>query len=298
MKKRYTLLLFVFFLLLTGYSTVENSTLETCYVVGQSRSKIISFLQNHNNKNQLFCYEDFFDQTITSFVGTRYGAGGAGCKAGFTLINVEQMDCVTFVENFLALAATVASVQKTDHYVSTDQQFERFVQYLNQIRYYGSNNCDWEDRYHYFTDALTHLENQNLLTNVARWNGEVFDKKIHYMSTNKRRYPGIRDWNRIQNIEKSLSNQVRYYYSVAEICRYEAVAQNGDIVALATDVPGLDVSHCGFIHTENGILQFTHASSLKHKIVLKEDLVDYLVGKNHITGIFVFRPTFEGLEGM
>jgi hypothetical protein len=264
------------------------------FVVGKSEKFVVEFLKRLSDR-QWMGFSDFVENELEKFAGIPYGAGGEGCGAGKTLINFEKMDCVTFIENLLALAMTKRQYDTRSHDHRT--LFYAFVHNLNQVRYYGGVNCRWDDRIYYFTDALHQLTEAGLLTDIAKLNGEPFNKKIEYLSKNPQKFSGIEDWNKIKKLEKAMSSRKRYYYPLSELERYAAVAQTGDIAALATDVAGLDVSHCGFIHVDenrNGAekLLFTHASSVKKKVVYRQNFCDYLSTRTSITGIFVYRPVF------
>jgi hypothetical protein len=69
--------------------------------------------------------------------------------------------------------------------------------------------------------------------------------------------------------------------------------KSGDIIAITTSIPGLDVVHLGFAHYHNGSLCLLHASSGKGMVI--EDttpLRDYLMNNKRHTGIRVFRACF------
>lgn len=264
------------------------------YVVGMSDKFAVRAL-SERVRRPWQGFERFAGSELEKFAGVAYGAGGAGCGAGKTLVNFEQMDCVTFIENVLALALT-----EKDYALKPagDQElFHAFVQNLNRVRYYEGVNCRWDDRIYYFTDALRQLEDAGLMTDVARINGEPFNKKIEYLSKNPQKFSGIEDWNKVKRVEREMSSRRRYFYPLSELERYAGLAKTGDVVALATDVAGLDVSHCGIVHLDEkrsgaDKLFFTHASSVKKKVVYRQNLCDYLATRTSITGIFVYRPVF------
>ncbi len=264
------------------------------FVVGKSDKFAVQMLKE-GVRRPWTGFSGFVETKLEKFAGVSYGAGGAGCGAGKTLVNFEQMDCVTFIENVLALTLT----EKDYALKPADERtlFNAFVQNLNRVRYYEGVNCRWDDRIYYFTDALRQLEDAGLLTDLARINGEPFTKKIEYLSKNPQKFTGIEDWNKVKRLEREMSSRRRYYYPLSELERYADLARTGDVVALATDVPGLDVSHCGFIHVDenrSGVdkLFFTHASSVKKKVVYRQNFCDYLSTRTSITGVFVYRPLF------
>lgn len=266
----------------------EAMLLQQIKVVGKSRDKVLNLVAS-NSLNPTFCFQDFFEQNIHRFYGVKYGAGGAGCGAGTTLVNVEEMDCMTFIENFMALAATTKQYSQQGAEVPNDRMLAAFVKNLNLVRYYNGQNCTWEDRIHYFTDVLLNMEAKGVLQDIGRTNGRPLKKTINYISAHPSRYAGFKEWDKVKAVENKLTKTQFYYYPVEELERYAAVAQTGDVIALVTSIDGLDVSHCGFIRWKNHQLNFIHASSIPRKVV-EQDLCSYLEKRGNITGIMAYRP--------
>ena len=66
--------------------------------------------------------------------------------------------------------------------------------------------------------------------------------------------------------------------------------EDGDIVALVTNIDGLDVSHIGFAFWQDGKLHLLHASSGEGKVIRDHTtLFSYQMGKSRQTGIRVIR---------
>lgn len=259
-------------------------------IVGKSKQKIIEILKQ---TPYFVDFATFYKLNIKQFENVTYGNGYQKYRQGVTLINIEQMDCVTFVENFIALALVRKEMSSNpSKFLNESEIFNTFIEKLNSIRYYNGQNNKWEDRINYFTAALQQLKSYGLVKNVGEINGVRCNKKICYMSNNRQRFPGIGNWANVKKIEQELTLLKPHYYPLNKIEDYRLVAENGDIVALATTAPGLDVSHCGFIDIKDGKLHFTHASFLKRKVVLQQNLLEYLQQRKNINGIFVYRPIF------
>jgi hypothetical protein len=273
--------------------SVQNSQV---YVVGRSKADLVDFLKPLVAEPDV-TYNEFFEAFLERFQGYPYGAGTtkdlAGLKSGQTMVNFESMDCVTFIENYWA---TYQAYKQLRHYrhkrqpLTDKDYFNAFVHGLNEVRYYQGHNCSWDDRIYYFTAALEALEEKGWLMDIGTRAGIPMSKKIHYVSSNKAKFAGIQDWKRIKHIEQQLTRANLHYFPLDDIDHYQSIAKTGDIIALATNVPGLDVSHCGFIHQEGDCTYFSHASSTRKKIVFKEELLQYLSTRNTITGILVYRP--------
>lgn len=72
-------------------------------------------------------------------------------------------------------------------------------------------------------------------------------------------------------------------YNNIDIC-------NGDILALTTNIDGLDVLHLGFAVWVDGNIHLLHASSLYGRVVLDPmSLYEYLKDRKKHTGIRVIR---------
>lgn len=209
-----------------------------------------------------------------------YGSGGAGTPPDKILVNLKQMDCVTAVENFLALRLA-----------QREASLESFVQALGQLRYYTLPPCRWEDRIHYLLDAFYLWHKRGWGYDLTAAIGVPIQRRISYISRNKKKFSGFTDWRFIRQVEKRVSETFRYYLPKEEITRYMTIAQEGDLIAFVSQDTTLDVSHVGVIHTDEEEVFFSHASSTAKKIVYKENLCAYLQKREKIIGVVVFRPT-------
>lgn len=284
-----------FFLLSTLFLSIDlkPKALKTnIYVIGNSKGSLMEML----SRQEYYSYKSFNEYFLNRYKGIPYGAmpleNAKEFKEGMTLINFETMDCVTFLENFIAAALTYRQINYDYRPYTDASKLQLFIKNLDGLRYYEGANCTWNDKIYYFTHALDILRQKKLLHNVANTAGIPFNKRINYVSTHRDKFKGITDWKRIQLMEKRLSESHVYYFPMDQLDNYQKLARSGDLIALATDVKGLDVSHCGFIDVIEDELYFSHASSVQKKIVFREDFRNYLSKRNSITGIFAFRPLF------
>lgn len=270
-----------------------DKTASDVFIVGKAKEEVLEML----NPKEPFHYETFFEKNIKFFKDVPYGAGASN-NVSFdkTLVCTSPLNCVTIIEMFWAICYTQYQLSQLNLTLTQNQIFNLFLKNLNFIKYYDGFNCELHDRIHYFTDALFQLESKGLLENIGAYNGEPIDKKIHFISGNKKQWSAIKNWIKIKVIEESMSSRPRYFYPLDRMEDYKLYAKTGDIVALATDVAGLDVSHCGYITFRNDSLLFSHASSVKKKVVIEEDLCNYLSKRTSITGIYVYRPLFQKLN--
>jgi hypothetical protein len=71
----------------------------------------------------------------------------------------------------------------------------------------------------------------------------------------------------------------------------ENLIKNGDIIALTTAIPGLDITHTGIaIREKDGRIHLLHASSSGMVEISELPLADYLKKIKKNTGIMVARP--------
>jgi hypothetical protein len=248
-------------------------------VVGGSLQEAESLVRVHG----VVGWVEGFRRVARGWVGRPYGSGGQGLGPQELLINLRQMDCMTAVENLLALK--VAGEWYQQELFSAE---EAFVQALLRIRYESYPPCRWEDRHHYLTHAFVSWEANGWGTWLPL--GRPDTRPIRYISSHRERYRGFTDWKRIQAIERALSERPRFWISEEELSDWLPLLQDGDIIAFIPEDPLLDVSHVGVFFWESGKATFAHASLTARQWVWGEDLCAYLDRRSKVIGITVFRP--------
>ncbi|MFZ4590702.1 MAG: N-acetylmuramoyl-L-alanine amidase-like domain-containing protein [Ignavibacteria bacterium] len=224
-----------------------------------------------------------------TFVGVEYVAGTLDKNVNDEklVIKITGLDCVTYVENVLAIA-TVIKKGTVD--------FASYKTELQNIRYRNGEINGYPSRLHYYTDWIYNNQEKGYLKDITQdIGGELYSKKINFMSTHTDSYKqltGNEDFiNEIKSIEKSMNKRRLYYIKKGEVDQYYDQLQTGDIIATTTNIEGLDVTHTGFIYKEKGKTKFMHASITKGEIIIsKEELKEYLKGNKKQTGIIVARP--------
>ena len=96
---------------------------------------------------------------------------------------------------------------------------------------------------------------------------------------------------KMRQIEKSLSGQTVHYLPKDKL-PYNGLAwiKNGDIIAITTNTPGLDIAHMGSAFYADGKLTLIHASSVEGKVVASNiTLAQMLKEHKNWTGIRVVR---------
>ncbi len=218
--------------------------------------------------------------------GRPYVAGLLDAPPRETLLaDLTRFDCVLFVENVLAVAHTIAMEDTTP---------EAYVAEIARMRYRSGQMAGYCSRLHYFSDWIADNDTRSIVHNVtAEAGGVPFDKRIDFMSTHRASYPHLRDdatYACATAAEARLADLELVYIPKANIRSAYAQMQPGDIVAMATSIGGLDVTHTGFIHVDGSGTGFMHASSASNAVKVSPDLSDYVRDIRNQVGIIIARP--------
>ncbi|MGB5428358.1 N-acetylmuramoyl-L-alanine amidase-like domain-containing protein [Eudoraea sp.] len=233
---------------------------------------------------------DFGDTMILvgqTFLGTPYVAKTLEIGESESLvINLQGMDCTTYVENVLAFSTLL---------MKDKMNFDSFSSTLEYIRYKDGKLDGYASRLHYFSEWIVNNEQKKLLEDVtAEIGGLEIKKDINFMSTHRDLYPFLEDeenFKKIKASENYLNNQSICILPQDQIEANENQIINGDIIALTTSITGLDITHTGIaIREKDGRIHLLHASSSGKVEVSELPLVDYLKKIKKNTGIMVARP--------
>ncbi len=236
--------------------------------------------------------ENDFGRTMVAvgktFSGTPYVAKTLEVGEVETLVvNLQGLDCTTFVENVLAFGILLKNGQNN---------FDDFTQALETIRYKDGQLEGYASRLHYFSEWIANNEKKGLLKDItAEIGGIEITKDINFMSTHRDLYPFLKDegnFKKIQASENYLNDQSICVLPQDQIESNEHLIESGDIIALATSIDGLDVTHTGIATREkDGRIHLLHASTGSMEVeVTKLPLSDYLKKVKKNTGIMVARP--------
>lgn len=185
------------------------------------------------------------------------------------VVNLQEMDCTTFVETSVALART---------YYAEKTSFADYANELSMLRYeHGA--VAYEHRNHYFTGWI--------MENTAR--GAVEERDfgsldfaanqtigVNFMSTNPQYYPQLKaNSNLIEGIkkmERRISGGRYKYIPKGQLRRSKqlrSIIADGDILVLTTKKHGLDCSHIGFAVWKNDGLHLLNASQIHGRVILE-----------------------------
>jgi hypothetical protein len=221
------------------------------------------------------------------FLGTPYVANTLESEGAERLVvNLRGLDCTTFVENVVVIARMK---------YEGNRDWETYLRKLEQIRYREGRLQGYPSRLHYFTDWIRDNQQKGLVSDITREMGGVrITREINFMGTHPERYPALsaeKQLEQIRAIEAGLSAKPLFVLPVEELALQEGLLRDGDIVALATDIEGLDVTHTGIAITGgDGRIHLLHASTDGAVTITKEPLTDYLKKISRNTGVMVVRP--------
>lgn len=233
--------------------------------------------------------ETVLEKTARFFLETPYVAHTLDENLDEVLVvNLRELDCVTFVENVLALSFAVRSNNLSMSY---------FKNKLTEIRYRNNEITDYASRIHYTSDWVFENERKGLLENISKdLSGVKETKKIDFMSTHQSAYKQLANddvmLSKIIQIEEAINNRGGFYYlPKVLIAEKEKDIPHMSVIGFVTSIDGLDTTHVGFAYRKkNGDLTFIHASSAKMEVVIDSmSLSDYCLSQKNCKGIIVAR---------
>lgn len=204
------------------------------------------------------------------------------------VVNLHGLDCTTFVETVTALA--LASEKE-------NPRFDDFAKALLSVRYRDGKLNGYASRLHYFSDWIQNNVNKGFMEDVTKEKGaSSIILNPFFMSTHADKYPRLKDniseIEKIKKAEKALQGENIRYFAKADLNKPGIVChiKEGDIIAIVTNIKGLDIAHVGIATFENGDLHLLHASSKHMKVVVEGvNLYTQLLNKKTQIGVRVVR---------
>jgi hypothetical protein len=220
------------------------------------------------------------------FVGSPYVASPLETKkAEHVVVNLREHDCVTFVENVVALAWLIRSREKS---------FQAFRRLLQKIRYRQGRLEGYSSRLHYFSDWIHDNQKKGIVRDITvEIGGRPLRKAMTFMTTNPNLYPPLKNvanLRRMKSVERTISRRSLFFIPKKALRRLEDRICNGDLIAITTNTEGLDVQHVGLAARVRNRIHLLHASSIEGKVVVsKPTLYRYLMQSRVRSGIMVAR---------
>lgn len=224
------------------------------------------------------------------FLGTPYVGGTLDTRPGAEECTVvfDGLDCVTFVELSFGLAQVLGREHRGVTRGALRTEIER-------MRYRGGRRDGYVSRLHYTTDWLADNASRGVIQLPLDKHPDrsAWARVIDYMSTHPEAYPALKGQTdlraAIRVVEREMGSRKLSWVERSRVGTLESSLRSGDMVAFATDVPGLDCSHVGLVAREGGGARILHASSAKAQVVLDAPIAEYVGRSAHCTGVFVAR---------
>ena len=220
------------------------------------------------------------------FLGKPYNAFSLDrLRSERLLLDLTRFDCFLFVEQLLAL---VNSRQVDTQTAGVD----RFSDHVRQLRYDGGEVA-YCRRHHYFTRWADAAEKQGYLVNLNPFlpGSRSRNRPLTFLSQHVEAYEPMKlAANRacITALEKDLT-VTQGYVPLTALTRLLPSLRSGDIFALVTAVPGLDVTHVGLVEVEGGQVGAIHAAP-GEGVMRSDDLTRYAWGVADVIGVAFYRP--------
>lgn len=207
------------------------------------------------------------------------------------VVNLRTFDCVTYVESMLALARVIRAGRG-----GPLPTFGAFTDQLRLIRYRNGVIDGYTSRLHYFSEWIRNNQEKGVVENITRALGGIPDtSRIDFMSTHAEAYPQLRGHPervaRIRAIERALSRETRYLIPQSRVGDVTDRMHDGDILAMTSTVPGLDVAHTGFAIRVNGKVYLMNAPLVGKSVeISKLPLAQRILEIPGQNGLMIARP--------
>ena len=228
-----------------------------------------------------------FRDAIMPFLGKPYvSATLEGNAVEKLVINLDSVDCTTFVEY---VTASMLSNQ------SVDSITDAYKDALKSLRYRNGKIDGYASRLHYFSEWISDNQRRGNVTEITGdFQNQPFTEKAGYMSTHPDKYKQLKDnpalVKKIKASEDYVNSLETFYIPKDMIAQQDSLIKEGDIIAITTDMPGLEIAHVGFAVIQNGVVHLLHASTDKKMVLIDpRPLSEYLAGNKKQTGIKVVR---------
>lgn len=274
-------------------SYVNNQTKKTIYQISE-----ISTSEDLARFNRMVKYAreeklsqrsmaEIIQAIANHFIGTPYKAGLLDRSIDEKLVvSLDGFDCVLFVETVVAIARGVA-VQ--------DYAYSTFVEHIEDQRYANGKINGYCSRLHYFSEWIAENQKRGTVQNItSKLGGVPLNKKLNFMTKHRYSYPQLANneinYKCIVEQETKLAELTINYIPQNQIKSLYSQLQPGDIVGVATNIDGLDVTHTGLIYRNaDGNLGLIHASPIG-EVTISYDLHRYIGRVENAIGIIVARP--------
>lgn len=207
------------------------------------------------------------------------------------VVNLQELDCTTYVEQALALALCAKNGEKS---------FSQFLSRLAHVRYVGGDVA-YVKRQHYFTLWINDNVEEGIVTDIQQPNPPFTAKQtinVNWMTTHQQSYKMLaahKEWvSGIRQLEQSINGRTYRYIpkgTIANTRLMRNTIHDGDIIVIITNKKGLDTTHIGFASWHKDGLHLLNASSIHKKVIDEPMTLKTYMSKHPVQiGIRVARP--------
>jgi hypothetical protein len=261
----------------------------TCSVFAdeQDRASIEKWLQEAVSLPKDSCRTLHFAKKM---LGVPYVAGTLdGNEEEQLVVLVDSLDCTTFVETVLAFC--IADKRG-------ERDYEGFKKALTDLRYRNGILNGYASRLHYFSDWILNNEQMRFVKECTSETACSQPKALwlDFMTTHVDSYLPMK---KNPELVKEMATHEKNWQGTVVACIPKEMLnlspeklkiKNGDILAITTDIKGLDVVHIGFAFWKKGKLHLLHASSSAKKVIEdSKSLYEYSKNKKAHTGVRAIR---------
>ena len=236
----------------------------TFWASEQDGLKVEQWLKEAQNLPQDSCRTLHFAKKM---LGVPYVAGTLdGNEEEQLVVRIDALDCTTFVETVLAFC--IADKRG-------ERDFEGFKKALTDVRYRDGILNGYTSRLHYFSDWIRNNEQMGFVKECTSETACSQPKELwlDFMTTHVDSYlPMKKDPELVKEMaahEKNWQGTVVSYIPKENLnlSSDELKIKDGDVLAMVTNIKGLDIVHVGFAFWKEGKLHLLHASSSAKKVI-------------------------------
>ena len=196
-------------------------------------------------------------------------------------------DCVTLVEESLALARCIWSTQANA---------SCYAHELTQNRYRDGRIAGHASKMHYYEEWLQNNARRGQLQLLtAQLGGRAVPMAFNFMTRQPHLYPFLADpaeLDAMRTVEAQLSRSSFTLLPRTAIPSVQMQLRTGDIIAVVGTLRGMLITHTGLVARDGDRPpHFLHASSKSKQVKLSDrDLASYVLERGDRRGIMVARP--------
>ena len=214
--------------------------------------------------------------------------GGSPVGTEPLALSLSHFDCVSLVESCVAIARLAAK--------SGTPSWGGFAREMERLRYRGGVREGYTSRLHYFSDWIRDNQLRGGVRDLGKELGGTPDTRpLRFMTEHRSSYPALAHEDVFAEIaarERGLDVHPRWVVPTARIPDVSDRIQSGDILAFATAIEGLDVTHTALAYRDaGGVLRVLHAPLSGGAVeITRATLPEYVAAIRRSTGILVARP--------